>query len=104
MDPFTVIERLWWAGVPVALVLGVLLTLNPLALPVLGTALGIGTAGSMADRNRAVQLAGAFGAGLLLVYTIVGVLAGQIDGLVESVFKPWAGWGYLFLGILLLGL
>lgn len=101
MDPFSLIETYWWAGVPVALLMGVMLTINPLALPVLGTAIGIGTAGSVADRNRTVPLAAAFGAGLLLVYTVVGILASRIDALVESVFKPWAGWGYLVIGIIL---
>ena len=101
MDPFTLIEQYWWIGIPVALMFGAVLAINPLALPVLATALGIGTAGSVAERNRAVPLTAAFGAGMVVVYTALGILAGSIDEIVTSIFTPWAGWGYLVLGAIL---
>lgn len=46
----------------------------------------------------------AFGAGLIVVYTIVGVAAGQIDRVIEGILRPYAGLGYLIIGIVLVGL
>lgn len=46
----------------------------------------------------------AFGAGLILVYTVVGVTAGQIDQVIEGIFRPYAAIGYLVIATMLAGL
>lgn len=103
MDPFGLIENTWWLGIPVALVLGVLLGANPAALPIVGTAVGLGSAGALAARGGAIKVAAAFGMGMVVVYTAVGVVASRIDDLTESVLRPYAGIGYLVLGVLIAG-
>lgn len=101
MDPFSLIESTWWLGIPLALLMGGLLSANPAALPILGTFIGFGSAGALAARDGAVKVAAAFGAGMVLVYTGVGVVAGRIDELTESILRPYAGIGYLILGTLI---
>jgi cytochrome c biogenesis protein CcdA len=101
MDPFSLIESTWWLGVPVALVMGALLGANPAALPMLGTAIGFGSAGALAARGGAIKVAAGFGAGMVVVYTAVGVVAERVDDLTESILRPYSGIGYLILGILI---
>lgn len=104
MNPFGWIESTWWLGIPTALLLGALLGANPAALPILGTAAGLGSAGALAARGGAIKVAAAFGAGMVVVYTAVGVVAARIDDLTESVLRPYAGIGYLVLGVLVASL
>lgn len=83
--------------------MGALLSANPAALPILGTFIGFGSAGALAARGGAVKVAAAFGAGMVVVYTAVGIVAGRIDDLTESILRPYSGIGYLVLGILISG-
>lgn len=46
----------------------------------------------------------AFGAGLVVVYTVVGVAAGQIDHVVEGILRPYSGIGYVLIAAVLVGL
>jgi cytochrome c biogenesis protein CcdA len=103
LNPFSLIEQTWWLGIPVAFLMGVLLGANPLALPITGTAIGLGASGALAAQGAAVKLTAAFGGGMVLVYTLVGVLAGRLDELVEGILRPYSGIGYLLLGLLILG-
>ena len=103
MDPFSLIESTWWLGIPVALVMGALLGANPAALPMVGTAIGLGSAGALAARGGEIKLAASFGAGMVVVYTAVGVVAERVDDLTESILRPYSGIGYLILGILISG-
>gem|GEM_PF-6081065 len=101
MDPFAIIEKTWWLGIPVAFAMGIFLGVNPLALPVTGTAVGFGATGTAGASGGGVKLTAAFGAGLIAVYTAVGILAGRLDQIVEEVLRPYAGVGYLVLGVVL---
>ena len=83
---------------------GIFLGLSPLALPITGTAVSLGAAGGLGARGAGVKMAAAFGAGLIVVYTVVGVAAGQIDLVVEGILRPYAGIGYLGIGTVLVGL
>lgn len=104
LDPFAIIEQTWWLGIPVALLGGIFLGLSPLAFPITGTALGLGAAGALGARGLGVKVVAAFGAGMMLVYTIVGFAAGQIDQVIDGLLAPYAGIGYLILGGLLAAL
>lgn len=44
-----------------------------------------------------------FGAGMVVVYTAVGVVAGQVDKVTTSFLRPYSGIGYVVLGIALIG-
>jgi cytochrome c biogenesis protein CcdA len=102
MDPFALIESAWWVGIPVAFVMGLFLGANPAALPVLGVGVGLSGAESVAKTKKRMTLAIAFGAGLVLVYALLGVGAARIDTLTESFLRPRAGIAYLVLASLLL--
>lgn len=103
MDPLALIEQQWWWGVPVALALGVLLGLNPLALPMLGTSVALGTTGELGAKGGGLKLAGAFAAGLATVYTLLGLGAGAVDEITEGFLRPWAGVAYLVLAVVMGG-
>ena len=104
MDPFALIESTWWLGIPIAFLAGIFLGLSPLALPITGTAAGLGISGAVGGRSSGVKLVAAFGAGMILVYTAVGLAAGRIDAVIEGFLLPYAGIGYLLIAALLLGL
>lgn len=97
VDPFALISDVAWLGIPAAFVLGVLLTANPLALPMLGTAVGLGSAGALGGGLGGTRIVAAFGAGMVAVYTLVGLAASRVDELTERVLRPYAGMGYLLL-------
>lgn len=101
MNPFGVVEQIWWLGIPTALMLGILLGLNPLALPMLGTAVALGSTGEVGAKGAGVRMAGAFGAGMIVVYTLVGLAAGSVDEVTDRILRPYAGPGYVVLGLLL---
>lgn len=104
IDPFELIETTWWLGIPVAFAAGLFLGLSPLSLPITGTAAGLGISGAVGGRGGGVKLVAAFGAGMILVYTAVGLAAAQIDKVIEVYLRPYAGIGYLLIATLLLGL
>lgn len=104
MDPFQLIADFWWLGIPVALVMGILLAANPLALPMLGTAVGLGASGALGTRGGALRMTGAFGAGMVAIYALVGFLFGTIGSTIEEFLRSYAGIGYLILGLALSGL
>lgn len=104
MDPFSLIANVWWLGLPVALIMGALLTANPGALPVLGTALSIGASGELSAPRGGLKLVSAFGAGIVMVYTLVGIFAGALDALTERFLRPYAGIGYLILAAALVAI
>lgn len=78
--------------------------MSPLSLPITGTAAGLGVSGAVGARGGGVRLVAAFGAGMILVYTAVGLAAGQIDTVIDDYLRPYAGIGYLLIAALLLGL
>lgn len=98
------IEQVWWLGIPTALVLGVLLGMNPLALPILGTAVALGASGEVGAKGAGVRVTAAFGAGMVIVYTLVGLAAGSVDEVTERILRPYSGIGYVVVGVVLLGL
>ncbi len=51
-----------------------------------------------------MKLVAAFGAGMILVYTAVGLAAAQIDTVIDVYLRPYAGIGYLLVATLLLGM
>lgn len=104
MDAFQLIANFWWLGIPVAFIMGVLLAANPLALPMLGTAVGLGASGALGTRGGALRLTGAFGAGMVAIYGLVGFLFGAIGSTIEEFLRSYAGIGYLILGLALSGL
>lgn len=104
MDPFSLIASVWWLGLPVALIMGALLTVNPAAWPVLGAALGMSASGELGAPRGGLKLVSAFGAGLVVVYTSVGIFAGAIDAVTERFLRPYEGIGYLILGGALVGI
>jgi cytochrome c biogenesis protein CcdA len=101
MDPFALIESVWWAGIPVAFLMGLFLGANPAALPVLGVGVGLSSAESVSKTKKRMTLVLAFAAGLVLVYALVGLGAARIDALTESLLRPRAGIAYLVLAALL---
>lgn len=103
MDVFELIEQQWYLGVPAGFFLGVLLGVNPLALPMLGTAVALGGSGELGARGAGVRVAAAFGAGMVVAYTALGVVAGRVDQVNRAVFRPYASVGYIVLATVLLG-
>lgn len=97
MNPLSLIETVWWLGIPAAVLMGVVLGANPAALPLLGTALGLGAAGAAPQRRLSLWLAGAFGAGLVVVYGLVGLVAGSVGDVVADLLAPGSGIAYTIL-------
>jgi cytochrome c biogenesis protein CcdA len=100
MHPFALIEQLWWAGIPAAVLVGVLLGASPLAWPILATAVGVRAGASEKHDARPLSTLLALGAGITVVYASLGLLTGQLDRIVREVFGAWAGIGYLSLAAL----
>ncbi len=99
-----IISDTWWYGIPVALFAGALLAINPLALPMLGTALALTTSGEAGAKGAGLRMSAAFGAGMTVVYTAVGFAAGQVDELTTTFLRPYSGIGYVVLGVALIGI
>lgn len=99
-----IISEMWWLGIPTALFAGALLALNPLALPMLGTAFALATTGEAATKGAGVRMTAAFGAGMVVVYTAVGVVASQVDRVTNTFLRPYSGIGYVLIGLVLIGL
>lgn len=59
MDPFGLIEQVWWPGIPVALLMRVLVGASPAALPILSTAIGVGASGELVTKGAGVRQAAA---------------------------------------------
>lgn len=95
---------MWWLGIPTALFAGALLAINPLALPMLGTAFALATTGEAGAKGAGVRMTAAFGAGMVVVYTAVGFAAGQVDKVTTKFLRPYSGIGYVVLGIVLIGI
>lgn len=104
MDAFGILEQTWWLGIPTALIIGILLGLNPLALPILGTAVALGSTGEVGAKGAGVRVTAAFGAGMVVVYTLVGLFAGRVDAVTDGILRPYAGIGYLVLAAVLFAL
>jgi hypothetical protein len=101
VDPFSLIETAWWAGLPAAFLMGLFLGANPAALPVLGVGVGLAVAGAGATGRRRLRLLLPYALALVVVYALVGLGAGQINRLMEAFFRPGAGIAYLMLGLAL---
>ncbi len=99
-----VISDMWWLGIPTALFAGALLAVNPLAWPMLGTTLALASTGEASAKGAGVRMAGAFGAGMVVVYTALGFVAGKVDEITTKVFRPYAGIGYVVLAVVLVGI
>jgi cytochrome c biogenesis protein CcdA len=100
MHPFALIEQFWWAGLPAAVVVGVLLGASPLAWPILATAVGVRAGASDRHDARPLPTLLALGAGITVVYASLGLLTGQLDRVIREVLGAWAGHGYLALAAL----
>jgi cytochrome c biogenesis protein CcdA len=96
VEPFSLIEDLWWAGVPAAVVLGILLGASPLAWPLLATATGV-RAGADGSERRSWTTVVALGAGVTVVYASLGLLTGQLERVIRDVMGAWSGVGYVLL-------
>lgn len=106
MDPFSLIENVRWAGVPIAVLAGIVLGATPFAWPVLGVALGSSAATTVADvpaRERPVALRTVawLGLGITVVYASLGLVVGDLDRVVRSFLGAWSGVGYVVLAVLL---
>jgi cytochrome c biogenesis protein CcdA len=126
VEPFSLIEELWWAGIPAAVVVGILLGASPLAWPLLATATGL-RAGGVAGRTStttaattsaiaspttsATTSAGvgghrdrvlvlALGAGVTTVYASLGLLTGQLERVIRDLMGAWSGVGYVLLAVI----
>jgi cytochrome c biogenesis protein CcdA len=105
VEPFSLIEQWWWAGVPAAVVLGILLGASPLAWPLLATATGLraggdaelASAGPAAGGARASGLVLALGAGVTAVYASLGLVTGQLERVIRDLMGAWSGVGYVLL-------
>lgn len=104
LDPFSIISATWWLGPLVAFLMGLILSLNPAAWPVLGAAVGVGASGELAGARKGVKLGAAFSAGLLISYIFVGVFAASVSKVTAGFLRPYAGIGYLVLGTALLAM
>lgn len=104
MDLLGVIEQSWWLGIPAAVLIGVFLGISPFSLPITTTAVGLGSAGAVGARGTGVKVVAAFGAGMIVVYTVVGLAASRLDQVIEGIMRPYAGIGYIVLGVLILAL
>ena len=100
MDPFSLIEQWWWAGLPAAVLLGVLLGASPLAWPLLAAAVGIGSGAGEADRRRGTWTLLALGGGITVVYASLGFVVSELDRIIREVLGAWTGWGYAALAAL----
>jgi cytochrome c biogenesis protein CcdA len=108
VEPFSLIEQWWWAGVPAAVVLGVLLGASPLAWPLLATATGLRAGGDAgrASEDRAARdgprssvLVLALGAGVTAVYASLGLVTGQLERVIRDLMGAWSGVGYVLLAV-----
>jgi cytochrome c biogenesis protein CcdA len=97
MHPFALIEQFWWAGIPAAVLVGVVLGSSPLAWPILATAIGVRAGASEKHDARPLPTLLALGAGITVVYAALGLLTGQLDRIIREVLGAWAGIGYLTL-------
>jgi cytochrome c biogenesis protein CcdA len=113
VEPFSLIEDLWWAGVPAAILVGILLGASPLAWPLLATAAGL-RAGGAGEREpaagrgrdaissggrRASALVLALGAGVTTVYASLGLVTGQLERVIRDLMGAWSGVGYVLLAV-----
>lgn len=92
------IGEMWWLGIPTGFFAGLLLAVNPVALPMLGTAFALGSAGELGARGAGVRMAAAYGAGMAVVYTGVGLVASRVDEITNTFLRPYSGIGYVVLG------
>ncbi len=99
-----IISDMWWLGIPTALFAGAILAVNPLALPMLGTTLALASTGEASAKGAGVRMTAAFGAGMVVVYTALGVVAGQVDEITTTFLRPYAGIGYVVLAVVLIGI
>jgi cytochrome c biogenesis protein CcdA len=99
VDPFSLIEQWWWAGLPAAVFVGVLLGASPLAWPLLAAAVGIGAGAAETDRRRGTWTLLSLGAGLTVVYASLGFVVGELDRIIREVLGAWTGWGYVTLAV-----
>jgi cytochrome c biogenesis protein CcdA len=128
VEPFSLIEELWWAGIPAAAVVGILLGASPLAWPLLATATGL-RAGGVAGRTSTTTsttsttsststttstsatvsasdggprdrvLVLALGAGVTTVYASLGLVTGQLERVIRDLMGAWSGVGYVLLAV-----
>jgi cytochrome c-type biogenesis protein len=103
VNPFLLLEQQWWLGLPVAFGLGAALGGSPLALPVLGAGVGLGTAVSARDGSPAYGPVAAFAGGLAVVYAALGFVADRIDLVFERTLSRTGGIAATVLAIVLIG-
>lgn len=101
MDPFLLLEGQPWLAPLVGIGVGLLLAVTPLAWPVAVTTVASAVA-TGPDRRGAVRVAAVVGAGVTLVYVVLGVGVGSIDWLVRDVLGAGAGVALALLAVLAL--
>ncbi len=99
MHPFSLIEQFWWAGLPAALLVGIVLGGSPLAWPILATAVGLRAGTDEASARRTPWPLVALGGGITLVYALLGLLTGQLEWVINEVLGAWSGIGYIVLAL-----
>jgi hypothetical protein len=99
MHPFVLIEQYWWAGLPAAVAVGVVLGASPLAWPILTTAIGVRAGASERPDTRPLWTLLGIGGGITVIYASLGFLTGQLEWVVRELFGAWSGVGYLALAL-----
>lgn len=92
------IAETWWLGIPTGFFAGLLLAINPVALPMLGTVFALGSTGELGAKGAGVRMAAAYGGGMAVVYTAVGVVAARVDEVTNTFLRPYSGIAYVVLG------
>jgi cytochrome c biogenesis protein CcdA len=105
VEPFSLIEQWWWAGIPAAVLVGILLGASPLAWPLLATATGLRAGGDAGRASgevagpRSSVLVLALGAGVTTVYASLGLVTGQLERVIRDLMGAWSGVGYVLLAV-----
>lgn len=90
---------MWWAGPLAAVAVGAVLGASPLAWPILATAIGFRAGASGDEPRRSAHVLLAMGAGITIVYALLGFLTGQLERVIREVLGAWSGLGYVALAV-----
>lgn len=93
-------EQAWWIALPVAVATGVVLGGSPLAWPVVVASVAVATGTGDRDAGSTRRVLVGIGAGVTLVYAVLGAAVGALDTVVRGVLGAGAGALYVVLAVL----
>lgn len=93
----TVISSNFWISPVIAFVAGILTSVTPCSLSTIPLVIGY-VGGTSTSTKKAFKLSVAFAAGLTITFTVLGVVAALVGGLIGNASKWW----YIVLGILMI--